>query len=80
MQKIIKKNFQEELGRRIKAKRKEIGINAETLAETVGISKATQYRYEKGEICINADTLVRTAQTLNSDPNELLGWNSGEAI
>lgn len=35
---------------KIKSMRKKLGINADTLAEQLGISKATLYRYERGDI------------------------------
>ncbi len=35
---------------KIKQMRKRLGINAQTLAEKIGVSKATLYRYESGDI------------------------------
>ena len=37
-------------GERMKIRRKDIGLSAEKLAETLGVSPATIYRYENGEI------------------------------
>ncbi len=38
------------VGQKIKQLRKQFGINAQTVADRANISKATLYRYEKGEI------------------------------
>lgn len=37
-------------GERIKARRKELGITADKVAEQIGVSRSTMFRYEKGEI------------------------------
>lgn len=37
-------------GERMKQRRKEIGLSAEKVAERLGVSPATIYRYEKGDI------------------------------
>lgn len=63
------------LGRCIKERRKELGINADTLAEKVGIGRATAFRYENGTIKdIKTSTLMKIAEVLNTSPNDLLGW------
>ena len=36
-------------GERMKQRRKEIGFSAEKVAERLGVSPATIYRYEKGD-------------------------------
>lgn len=38
------------VGERIKLRRKELKISADTLAERVGVSRSTIFRYEKGDI------------------------------
>ena len=37
-------------GERIKQRREELGMSADTLAELTGKNRATIFRYEKGEI------------------------------
>ena len=37
-------------GKRIKIRRKELGISADKLAEAIGCSRTTVFRYENGDI------------------------------
>ena len=37
-------------GQRMKQQRKKIGLSAERVADALGVSPATIYRYEKGDI------------------------------
>lgn len=63
-------------GERIKARRKELGINAETLAERCGVSPATIYRYENGDIeKVGLDKLPPIAAALHTTQAYLLGWD-----
>lgn len=64
------------IGRTIKALRKEQGMNAETLADKIGVSKANEYKYENGTIKdIKTEIMLRICKVLNVSPNELLGWD-----
>lgn len=64
-------------GERIKARRKELGMSAEQLADILGVSAATVYRYEKGEIeKVPAKSLPLLAKALRSTPQYLMGWDS----
>ncbi len=64
------------IGQRIKARRKELGISAEKLAESLGISPATVYRYEKGDIeKMPGDLLEPLAKALYTTPAFLMGWD-----
>lgn len=68
--------MEKQLGKTIKALRQEQGMNAETLADKIGVSKANEYRYENGTIKdIKTDIMLRICKVLNVSPNELLGWN-----
>ena len=59
----------------IKIRRKEIAMSAERLAEKVGVSPATIYRYEKGDIeKVPVDVLKNIASALNTTPAYLMGW------
>ena len=68
-------------GERIKARRKEIGMSAETLAELCGISPATVYRYEKGDIeNMRTDKLTPIADALRVTSAYLMGWEDDEEM
>ena len=65
------------VGERIKARRKQIGMSAETLAERIGKSPATVYRYEKGDIDkIDSRIIPRIARALGVEPGDLMGWSA----
>lgn len=62
-------------GERMKQRRKEIGFSAEKVAERLGVSPATIYRYEKGDIeKVPADSLAEIAKILQTTPAYLMGW------
>lgn len=69
-------------GDRMKLRRKELGMSAESIAEKIGVSAATVYRYEKGDIeKVPGDILVPLAQALHTTPSYLMGWmDADEAI
>lgn len=59
----------------MKIRRKEIGLSAERVAEILGVSPATVYRYENGDIeKIPGDSLVPIAEALRTTPAYLMGW------
>lgn len=63
-------------GERIKQRRKQIGMSAETLAKRIGKSPATVYRYEKGDIDkVDSRIIPVIAQVLGVEPGFLMGWN-----
>ncbi|HFU4203788.1 TPA: helix-turn-helix domain-containing protein [Streptococcus suis] len=63
------------VGKRIKERRKELGLNADQLADKVGVSRSTIFRYEKGEIeKMGPDVLGGIAKALNTSPAVLMGW------
>ncbi|KXT77378.1 Phage repressor [Streptococcus sp. DD10] len=65
------------LGEKIKARRKELGYNADFLAEKTGLSRSTIFRYEKGDIeKIPTEILSIIAQALSTTPSLLMGWNT----
>ena len=62
-------------GERMKQRRKEIGFSAEKVAERLGASPATIYRYEKGDIeKVPVDSLAELAKILQTTPAYLMGW------
>ena len=62
-------------GERMKQRRKEIGLSAEKVAESLGVSPATIYRYEKGDIeKVPVDIFAELAKILQTTPAYLMGW------
>lgn len=62
-------------GQRMKARRKEIGLSAERVAEILNVSPATIYRYENGDIeKVPGDRLEPIAKALQTTPQALMGW------
>ena len=60
----------------MKDRRKAIGISAERLAEMLGVSPATIYRYENGDIeKVPGDRLRPIADALQTTPAYLMGWD-----
>lgn len=67
------------IGERIKARRKELGISAETLAKALGKNRATIYRYESDFIENMPTTVLEPlARALYTTPAELMGWEESE--
>lgn len=63
------------IGQRMKLRRQEINLSAERLAEKLGVSKTTIYRYEKGEIEKFPIELVEPiAKALRTTPAYIMGW------
>ena len=59
---------------RIKNRRKQLGLSVDTVAEALGISRATVYRYEAAEIeKIPFDTLQAFAKILQTSVRYLIG-------
>lgn len=66
------------VGERIRARRKELGMSAETLAAKLGCHSTTVYRYESGYIeKLDAGKLIPIAEALNVTPGYLMGWEEG---
>lgn len=62
-------------GDRMKARRKALHISAEVIAESLGVSPATVYRYEKGEIeKVPSSILNPLSEVLQTTPQYLMGW------
>jgi transcriptional regulator with XRE-family HTH domain len=63
------------IGRRIKQRRKELGMSADKLGEVLGKDRSTIYRYEKGDIeNLPLDILEPIAKALGTTPAYLMGW------
>lgn len=62
-------------GNRMKMRRKEIGVSADEVAAALGVSIATVYRYENGEIeKVPGSVLEPLARVLKTTPAYLMGW------
>ena len=67
-------------GYRIKQRRKELGLPAEHLAAAIGVSRATMFRYESGDIeKVPVDHIAPLARALDVDPAYLMGWDGATA-
>ena len=67
------------VGQNMRARRKELRMNAETLAKLIGVSPSTVYRYENGDIDkIDSDKLLPIAKALDTTPAKLMGWKDDE--
>lgn len=68
-------------GERIKYYRKKANISAEELAERVGISPSTIYRYENNDIAnMGIDKLKSIANALHTHAYILLGWDENISL
>ena len=62
-------------GDRIKQRRVSLGLSADELAERIGKSRATIYRYENGDIENMPTTVLEPlARALETTPADLMGW------
>lgn len=61
---------------RIKERRLEMGLDADTVAQRLGISRATYYRYESKKIKKLPITILKPlADILDTTPEYLMGWD-----
>lgn len=61
------------VGQNIRNRRKELNMNAETLANFLGVSPSTIYRYESGKIeKVDSAKLIPIADALKTTPSALL--------
>jgi len=68
-------------GERIRARRKELGITADVLAEKVDVSRSTIFRWENGFIeKMPIDKLVPIARVLQTTVGYLMGWDDEKNI
>lgn len=67
------------IGNRIKERRLELKMSADSLAKLIGKDRSTVYRYESGGIDkISADILVTLANALETTPSYLIGLDQQE--
>lgn len=64
------------IGERIRARRKELGLSVDDLAQKLGKNRATIYRYESNEIENLPTTILEPlARALLTTPAALMGWD-----
>ena len=62
-------------GERMRLRRKELGYSAEHVAEKLGVSRSTVFRYENGDIeKLPIDVLEPLSKALHTTPAYLMGW------
>lgn len=63
------------IGKRMKARRIELKLSADQVGEKLGVSRATIYRYEKGDIeKFPIESLEPLAEALSTTSEYLMGW------
>src|SRR5438128_6816643 len=62
-----------QVGQRLRAHRMGLGLSPEEVAESLGISRAALYNYEKGEGPVKLETLERIAELLKTSLPSILG-------
>lgn len=69
------------IGERIKARRTQIGLTVDQVADRIGKNRATVYRYESNDIeKFPLDILPPLAKVLNTTPAYLMGWSDTAEI
>lgn len=64
-----------EIYEKIKNRRKELGLSADDVATSLGISRATVYRYESADIeKLPITSIIPLAKVLRCSPGYLMGW------
>ena len=62
-------------GSRIRDRRKQLGLSADDLAQKIGVSRSTVFRYENGDIeKVPLDYLGILSSVLCTTPEYLMGW------
>ena len=65
------------IGEKIKELRKQKGLSVEEVADKLGVSVSTQYRYENASITkIPIDVIDKLCKILDTTTSELMGTNS----
>ncbi|HAQ4445999.1 TPA: LexA family transcriptional regulator [Enterococcus faecium] len=69
-----------DIGERMKLRRKELNLSADVVAEKLGVSRSTIFRYEKGDIeKLPTNILDDIAEVLKTTPAFLMGWEDENA-
>lgn len=64
------------VGERMKARRKQLGVSADEVAKKLGVSRSTIFRYEKGDIeKLPTNIMDDLSDILKTTPAYLMGWS-----
>ncbi len=67
-------------GERLRVLRKQLGISADDVAKALNVSRATIFRYEKGDIeKVPGSKLEPLAKILHTTPAYLMGWEEDQS-
>ena len=67
------------IGKRIKSARESVRLSQTELANKIGVSKQTLYKYENGIITnIPSDKIEAISRAVNVTPAYLMGWDDSE--
>nr|WP_312985824.1 helix-turn-helix domain-containing protein [Clostridioides sp.] len=67
------------IGENIKKQRKHLGLTLEELANKIGTTRQTVYKYENGIVQnIPSDKIEMIASALNTTPSYIMGWEKNE--
>ncbi len=69
------------VGDRIRKVRKQKGVSVAQLAEKIGVTRSTLYRYENGEINkFPVQLIPKIAEALHVSPELLYGWTDNSPL
>lgn len=70
-----------DISKKLKNRRKEIGLTMLELAQKVGVSEATISRWESGDIAnMRRDKIASLANALQVTPAFIMGWDETEPL
>ncbi|MCX6360564.1 MAG: helix-turn-helix transcriptional regulator [Armatimonadetes bacterium] len=67
------------IGKRIIARRSELGLSQVQAANVLGMTRSTYAQYEVGYIDIPSSRLIQICTTLDMTPDHILGLGAGDA-
>ena len=68
--------YESDTGKKIKARREELGLTLEQLGQAVGVGKSTVRKWETGMIAnMRRDKIAILAKALKTTPAYLMGWD-----
>lgn len=70
----------EQIGNRIKDRRKELKMSQKDLGNMVGLTAATISRIEDGSRTLTQENITKFTQALEVSPDWLMGWNDQPQI
>lgn len=65
------------MGKRMAARRKELGLTQENVADRAGIAHQQYNKAENGRVCLGSDSLLRVSSALQISADYLLTGKSG---